>query len=154
MPTCSECTQEKPGEAFYVDRSRPRGRVARCKVCYSHRQAESRTNPRRRYSEAKSNAIRRGIAWRLSFDEFLDWFWDADCHYCGSPKSRGIDRMGNEPIYELSNTVPCCQRCNSMKSVLAHHEFLEHVKKIAGYLDLLGTPESALGPAIVLGGEI
>ena len=145
MPACSECGTDRPAESFFVDASRPRGRVARCKDCYSARQRVTRQGPQRRYGEAKSNAARRGIAWRLTYEEFVEWIWEASCHYCGAPGSRGIDRLNNEPFYELANSVPCCARCNSMKSALSHHEFLEQVKVIASRLDLNGTPESAYG---------
>lgn len=131
--TCAECTQDKQPREFFVDNTRPRGRVARCKTCYSAKQKVDRnTKPRRRFLEAKRNAKTRGLEWRLTFDQFVQWLWLSSCFYCGSTETIcGIDRLNNEPYYDMSNTVACCATCNGMKSKQPLHVFLEQVKRIA-----------------------
>ena len=54
------------------------------------------------------------------------------CHYCGE-KSVGLDRLNSFicPSYELTNLVPCCTLCNSMKHTLTKNQFLSHVLKIS-----------------------
>ena len=34
------------------------------------------------------------------------------CHYCGVPKSGGIDRIDSSLGHLISNSVPCCEKCN------------------------------------------
>jgi 5-methylcytosine-specific restriction endonuclease McrA len=83
--------------------------------------------------------------------ELSEWakFVYLTCHYCGSidtrshassshfyPKSfnaikmNGIDRIDSSIGYSLENCVPCCARCNWMKSDLSQEEFLQRVKYI------------------------
>ena len=128
---CSECQVDTVEDEFYVDRSRPRGRVARCKGCYSNRQKIDRVQkPRKRFSEAKSNAAKRGILWDLTFDDYVAWLWDAPCFYCGNPAKGGIDRLNNELRYDIFNAVACCKVCNSMKGKLTMHQFFEQIQRI------------------------
>ena len=49
-----------------------------------------------------------------------DFFYitNADCFYCGIPKSGGIDRLINDIGYFHNNCVPCCSLCNYMKNEL------------------------------------
>lgn len=133
---CAECGNERAVDEFYRDRSRPRGRVARCKQCYSTKQRRSR-GPRRLFTEAKYNALRRGIAWELTFDDYVAWIWGAPCCYCGDPKTpHGIDRINNEPFYVITNTVSCCKWCNRAKSSMTLHQFLLHMNRIVDNLSL------------------
>lgn len=64
------------------------------------------------------------------------------CTYCdGKPQKRkaggylilanGIDRVDNSKGYVTSNCVPCCMRCNRMKSNMSVADFLDHVHRIA-----------------------
>lgn len=128
---CSECAQDKSPDEFFLDRSRPRGRVARCKPCHSECQKADRLLPRRRFSEFKSNATRRGIAWNITFDEYLVWIWGAPCYFCSQPANGGMDRLNNEPFYSAQNAIACCARCNSMKGKDTLHDFLVRLSVIA-----------------------
>lgn len=128
---CSECKADKETDEFYVDNSRPRGRVARCKKCYAEKQKAYRLTPQRRFLEAKSNAVRRGFDWRLSFAEYTQWIAEGSCFYCGEEHCNGIDRLNNEPFYDAGNTVTCCGPCNQMKSNLKMGEFIERIQMIA-----------------------
>lgn len=42
----------------------------------------------------------------------------------------GIDRLDSKIGYKISNCVPCCFDCNEMKNNRNLNEFLEHIKKI------------------------
>lgn len=82
---------------------------------------------------------KRGTEFALSEKEFLPLL-GMDCHYCGSPPKnfmrkkrcgdlkfyyQGIDRIDNNKGYLLDNVVPCCYRCNQIKSdVLSYEEML------------------------------
>jgi hypothetical protein len=133
---CRECGVEKPQSDFSRDLNRPRGYVVRCKACHNARKRLTRpTNPKRLFLEAKSNAKRRGFEWRLTYEQFLDWIWGAPCYFCGdTSKPNGIDRLNNEPFYDMTNTLPCCGVCNGMKSKLSLHDFLTRVQKIVDRL--------------------
>lgn len=134
---CLECKSDKPETDFYEDKIRPRGRVARCKPCYRSRQKQIRvTSPNRRYHEARTNALRRGYKWLLTFQHYVLLFWNATCFYCGEDSKGGIDRMMNEPYYSLGNALACCGRCNSMKSEMTHRQFLDKCSKIATFVAL------------------
>lgn len=134
---CSECKREKSSSDFYVDRLKPRGRVSRCKSCYAEKQKKTRLGPRRRFQEARQNAIRRGYDWQLTYDQFLRWIWGASCFYCGSSEGiNGIDRLNNEPYYSMANAVSCCFTCNGMKSKMTMRQFFNQVQKIANHLEL------------------
>jgi hypothetical protein len=65
-----------------------------------------------------------------------------DCHYCGRPPNNiargdswfstmrytGIDRIRNEDGYVPGNVLPCCSLCNTMKGILSHDQFVNHIK--------------------------
>lgn len=67
-----------------------------------------------------------------------------DCHYCGAAPSQvtnrqhfngrfiynGIDRKDSTLGYVPDNCLPCCGRCNTMKSDIPYAEFLRHVSAI------------------------
>ena len=68
------------------------------------------------------------------------------CYYCGSPPLKrtvkiknskitgnfnGVDRVDNTKGYIRGNYVPCCKRCNFLKSDIPLRGFLEHINKIA-----------------------
>jgi hypothetical protein len=91
----------------------------------------------------KQSARMRGLAWKLSEQEF-DVLIKNDCHYCDSRplnfKKRptfnggfaysGIDRKDNVLGYTPENVVPCCWTCNKMKGTLTYKQFLTHIRKI------------------------
>jgi hypothetical protein len=128
---CRGCGEAKPVEEFYVDSSRPRGRVARCKECYSETQSNvTRLKPYRRESEAKGSAAIRGIEWDLTREQFM-FFWQKPCHYCGDEiQTVGLDRFDNKKGYTVENIVPCCGTCNRMKLEMSASEFLSRCEKI------------------------
>lgn len=91
-----------------------------------------------RYYEA--NSKRRGIKFKITFEEFKTYI-HKNCFYCGAPPSNkmnpsygygrvcrstlmysGVDRKDNSKGYTLDNVVPCCKRCNRIKSDLFTYE--------------------------------
>jgi hypothetical protein len=134
---CSECGVPKAPEQFYRDRHKQRGYVPRCKACFAKKQAQSRIDrPQRRFSEHRKNAITRGLAWDLTLDDYVRMVWRAPCYYCGEDAGGGMDRINNEPYYDLSNVLPCCRVCNAMKSAMTLSAFLSHINKIAKAISL------------------
>ncbi len=100
---------------------------------------------KRVYSQYLRGSRLRGIAFTLSFEEFVD-ICQKNCHYCNSEpkmtsyyskkrnhifwKYNGIDRYDNDKDYVFDNCVPCCTNCNFMKQDKKVEDFLEQVEKI------------------------
>lgn len=98
----------------------------------------------------KRTAIRRKLAFDLTYDEFLGLI-AKNCVYCGIKPSQtvlighrsltrhptfvynGIDRVNNAIGYILSNCFSCCGRCNRAKGKSSHSEFLEYLKNLVSY---------------------
>lgn len=91
--------------------------------------------------EYKHGAIRRGLDFKLSDEEFKVLVYK-NCYYCNqSPKLSkrynrrylvvsGIDRIDSTKGYSIDNCTPCCSTCNKMKMVLSHDNFIKQCKKI------------------------
>ena len=93
------------------------------------------------------SAVKRGIEWRLSPEEFLKII-KQNCTYCRaepriyegkfSKKGKtlktsmnGIDRTNSSLGYVDGNVVPCCGTCNKMKMAMDESAFKIQVLKIA-----------------------
>jgi hypothetical protein len=93
-------------------------------------------------SSYRGNALKRGIEWGLTEDEFIELV-RAPCFYCGrggiaAPVSLssmvepgGVDRFDNSLGYVPGNCVPCCQTCNTAKSSLTAEQFVAHCIAVA-----------------------
>lgn len=133
---CRGCERDKPANQFYVDNSRPRGRVARCKECYAERQRIDQRRFPRVFSMYLENARRRGILFTLTRDETLA-FWQLPCSYCGgSVETLGLDRTDNRLGYVAGNVVSCCTACNRMKSDLSVDGFLSRCAAVTAHSEL------------------
>jgi len=78
----------------------------------------------------------------LTIEEFKKLIF-SNCYYCNEkhsnyikdPKSdlileyNGIDRINNNRGYEIDNVVPCCKKCNSMKSYRTLEQFKKEILK-------------------------
>ena len=97
----------------------------------------------------KSGARDRGITFSLTPAEFQDLI-KRDCHYCGAPPSKrvlrgkasrralpyvcnGVDRIDSAGSYLITNTVPCCTRCNYAKRDLTFGAFITWIGRVASY---------------------
>jgi len=102
------------------------------------------------WNRYKNMAKKRNLIFRLTKGHFAELITDA-CFYCGKSPSKilkgwnyqtkkleifkynGIDRIDSTQGYELGNCVPCCWRCNMMKSNMSYKNFKKHIKKIYHY---------------------
>lgn len=95
------------------------------------------------FGNYRLRARHRGHAFELTRDEFIA-IACRPCHYCGDPPNQttnrlhfngpfvynGIDRKDSARGYVADNCLPCCGRCNTMKSDLPYGEFLRRVATI------------------------
>jgi hypothetical protein len=100
--------------------------------------------PPRRYQVYRSNALRRGISFRLSFRRFMA-FWQQPCDYCGSPiASIGLDRINSALGYVAGNVRPCCPTCNRSKSDGTLQQYIDHCAKVTAHQQTLARQASQL----------
>jgi hypothetical protein len=107
------------------------------------------------FRQYQKNAIKLGRTFTLPVDRFRELVTQA-CHYCGQPPTQqgthgrslrrtqvtrqepflynGLDRIDNGQGYEEGNVIPCCKRCNWMKSDLSQSAFLDHLRCIVKHL--------------------
>lgn len=90
-----------------------------------------------------ANAKNRGLSFKIDLIHFKEII-QKECFYCGAaPENvhrtysghkffyQGLDRIVNSEGYTLENVVPCCEKCNAMKSdILTAREMLVAVKAI------------------------
>jgi hypothetical protein len=102
------------------------------------KQKQSRT-PQWRYTNAKSDAKRRGRPFTLTLEEYTELIQHA-CFYCqfrlGVPVQKGIglDRIDNSKGYEPGNVLPCCRICNTIKGFkLNVHEAKMAIEAVINY---------------------
>jgi hypothetical protein len=102
---------------------------------------------RRRFHNYRSSAKNRGLQFELCWEDFRSLI-ESPCYYCGEPPTRayagngrtamapgnGIDRYMNGEGYTEANSVPCCTRCNYMKSNTDGPEFIALIITIADRL--------------------
>ncbi len=82
-----------------------------------------------RIYQYKHKCGRKGLQWRLT-DEAA-WMMQSPCHYCLVPvsnnKPQGIDRIDNEPLYDLHCAVACCITCNRGKGIMSYDAFMAYI---------------------------
>lgn len=95
------------------------------------------------YKSYLTNAKNRNLDFNLSKADFIELI-NLNCYYCKTEptnlikrkdmlfelKYNGIDRINNKEPYNLSNVVPCCKKCNWMKSDLSFQDFKDHIYKL------------------------
>jgi hypothetical protein len=95
-----------------------------------------------KYSFAK----KRNLSFELTMEQFKE-ITQKNCFYCdeeprnffsgksshrnGGYTYNGLDRKDNNQGYTLDNAVPCCGKCNKMKSDLTFQEFVDRIIKIS-----------------------
>lgn len=106
------------------------------------------------YGSYKRNAkVSSKVPFELTKEQFME-ITKRNCDYCGGPpvseragdalRTRGkdsgryvyngIDRKDSGKGYTVENTVPCCSKCNYMKSNMPLDEFISRVEKIHKHL--------------------
>ncbi len=86
-----------------------------------------------RFTQAKSQAKRRGIDFELGFEQFKLAVVDHPCEYCNlefNTTGTGLDRIDSNFGYALGNIVPCCSDCNSAKNDMSTAEFKALVERV------------------------
>lgn len=116
------------------------------------RLAEGEANFNRLMNSYQQSAKARGLVFTLTKEEFRI-LTKSDCYYCGRPPEtvgifnpnsygayiyNGVDRVDNNHGYLLSNTVPCCWRCNDAKHTQPQEEFIGWIKKAFIHLSTKG----------------
>lgn len=95
------------------------------------------------YGQYKKGARMRGYAFELSKEQFREIITQP-CIYCGETltqektkrdangtfKYTGIDRYDNTKGYTLDNAVPCCCKCNRIKTNMSIEEFEKRLTMI------------------------
>lgn len=88
------------------------------------------STPKGWYNQCKKWAKYRNYSFEISLEDFLS-FQNKDCYYCGDPLDKiRVDRLDNTRGYALSNLVPCCRRCNTMKMAMDIATWMLHMRKI------------------------
>lgn len=114
-----------------------------CEKGYKLKDGQAFTN--RLFYSYKSNAVKRGILFNLSIQEF-GILINGDCFYCGKHpdmmfrrkynqngkyKYNGIDRVDNSVGYVPNNCVSCCKKCNAAKKSVT----IEIARKIIKFVE-------------------
>jgi len=82
------------------------------------------------FNLTKGNALKRGIKWDLSFEDFKQFRSIKECFYCEGKLPQvcgGLDRTNNDIGYTKSNLVRCCEKCNDFKKNLLSFEEMKQV---------------------------
>lgn len=100
------------------------------------------------YGQYKKGARARGYAFDLTKEQFRE-ISTRPCIYCGEAltqekvkrdangtfKYTGIDRYDNTKGYTLDNAVPCCCKCNRIKTDMSIEEMEHRLTKIVARKD-------------------
>lgn len=130
MKKCPKCGKSKEIDSFYANKNRFDKKSGLCKECDKSASKIYDHTPKGKYSQYKRSAKSRGFIFTITLDEFID-LWNKNCFYCGEKiKEIGLDRLNSNIGYEIGNVVPCCIRCNMMKTNLSYNSFIKHCNKI------------------------
>lgn len=102
----------------------------------------------------KKSARLRGYDFELTKEEFRE-IVTKPCIYCGESLTQskhknfgngefrytGIDRYDNSKGYILSNCVPCCKRCNRIKTTMSAQELADIVDTLQKRKDIWLNPQ-------------
>jgi hypothetical protein len=134
--TCARCKTEQLVAGFHRATKNSDGFCGWCKACQKAQGKIRKATPEYRFGYYQANAKKKGYVFTLTLQDF-QYFWNTDCGYCGEfINGVGFDRIDNDCGYTMGNVIPCCSKCNSMKSKLGLLEFVERCRLIAVRLDL------------------
>lgn len=91
----------------------------------------ARTSPRGRLGMYKNSAKERGVAFNLTFEQFMS-FWQKPCIVGCKIDTIGLDRIDNSKGYEINNVRPMCKKHNLMKNHFSDQELIEFGKVLGG----------------------
>lgn len=133
-----------------------------CMDC-TPRIAKSKPNDWHMYIHYKGHARDKEREFTLSYEEFQK-LCHSNCYYCGAePEIRqqllrycknsepqplnGVDRVDSSKGYTLNNCVPCCIKCNQMKSDLEQKDFINQISKIYKHLNVQRLSQEGVEPS-------
>ena len=97
------------------------------------------TSVNTRLCAMKQQAGVKGITWcETMTKEHCTTMMTSPCFYCdflSTETVNGIDRMDNSKHYTVSNCVPCCKKCNFMKTALDAKTFIKRCSHISACHD-------------------
>lgn len=143
-------------DSFICKNELDRAKSCGCKHTYRNNlNSQKRRKPdsvyRYVYEQYKMGSKTRNIEFKLLRDDFEELI-KKNCFYCGEEPPlkqpyrgngyyvgvptpyNGIDRIDSNVGYEKENCVPCCTRCNYMKSDMDVSTFTNHILKIANHI--------------------
>lgn len=90
-----------------------------------------------KFQQYKLRATSVGMQFTLNQKEFAA-IRIQPCHYCGYCENAvGIDRKDNNEGYTLTNSLPCCWRCNRLKGTMIYIDFIKACREISEHLHRL-----------------
>lgn len=91
---------------------------AECKRCHNFK-------PARRYNLVKDSAMRSGLEFNLTMDQYLSFLKD-NCFYCNSKvKTIRLELIDEYLGYKIENLVLCCKTCKKFKNNINHNDFIK-----------------------------
>lgn len=93
-------------------------------------------NTPEKYKTYFERAYKKGIVFNLTVKEF-NLLLSKSCHYCGDIDANGIDRIDSKIGYTKENSTPCCKICNIMKYTHTVEFFLNHIKKLYKFNNII-----------------
>ena len=132
------CFQEETRKKFFESLKKPYGQASFNETYYSY----------------KRGAKRRGYSFELTEEQFRE-IATKPCIYCGDSLTQckrgkttdnrngewyytGIDRYDNTKGYTLENSVPCCKKCNAIKTNMSIDELAAQIEKIYAHKEQWG----------------
>lgn len=126
-----------------------RGRIKGCGCRMNQNRVDQRMPAlSNKFLQCKGDAKNRGLAWELSWEQFVDLSL-RPCQNCGTPPSQvhkrvarghiyeckytGIDRIDNALGYIIGNVRPFCVTCNFAKHAMAEDDFQKWVQRLVAY---------------------
>lgn len=130
VPCCTICNHMK--RELQVDKFiAHRNRIVQYQTYQIHVPAEQDGSLQRMFSKYHNSALKRGIDWSLSKEQFeLLTRICSSCFFCGDSENfMGVDRKDNSVGYTVTNSVSCCKMCNYFKWDLSVDAFIEKCKR-------------------------
>src|SRR5580704_15134088 len=124
LKTCRICKELKSETEFYMNRMHENGKLkysilrTECRECTDKTTRKYHQNNRERviFNNCKTMDQIRGQETNITL-EIIKSIIVLPCEYCGDVNGKiSIDRIHSYLGHVIGNIVPCCVRCNSMKS--------------------------------------
>lgn len=121
---CKDCKELQPIGEFNLHSPAKDIRRRYCKKCELKRVRTKSQDAYTRWKHSERRAARSGEVWEIPLENYKNLIAQ-NCHYCDgelNPTGCGLDRKNNEVGYLLTNVVPCCRQCNTVKNHFFSYE--------------------------------